>query len=254
MNRRLNHHKPSTPAGRKLADLAAREIPVVRDPWPLVAARVQRSTRRPASNTSWSGPALDTAARRRVAALRPIEREEDHTMSDLTQVRERPWDNEVLRLIAAAIIFTIVGAALALLLRDSDDPSIVPAVAASPTTEATATVTQQGTPWTQVHQDRSGNTVEVSAWVSDPAPPADTDVTLTARIMVNGEPAADVPMLSIWKRRDSGASCSATTGADGTATCVANSGPTRGGLVDVVVELLYRGETYTTSVLFTTQP
>jgi hypothetical protein len=44
------------------------------------------------------------------------------------------------------------------------------------------------------------------------------------------------------------------TGADGVATCTVSSGPTKGGFVEVYAKFTYRGQTYLTSVLFTTQP
>jgi hypothetical protein len=38
------------------------------------------------------------------------------------------------------------------------------------------------------------------------------------------------------------------------ASCALNSGPTKGGYVDVLVIFIYRGQEYVTSANFTTQP
>lgn len=259
MSRMRGRHTPSTSAGRKLADLAAREVQVTQDPWPQIAARLRHSQPGTATHTSWSGPAVDPAARRRTAASSSLEREEHRVSTDLSQVRPEPipvhkrsWSNEVLKLAAACIAFGIIGMVLVLLLRGGGEQPTVPGVVVSPTAEAPAT--RQSTPVVQNYQDRQGQTVEVSAWVSDFAPPADTDVTVSARILVSGQPVSGVSVMTLWGRRDTVVSLQATTGADGVATFTLSSGPTKGGLIDVRVDFFYGGQTYLTSVVFTTQP
>jgi YVTN family beta-propeller protein len=113
--------------------------------WHQVENRVSEANR-----SGWSGPAIDPSTRRRNAAPPITEREEQPIMSEHVQpadiepipIQQRRWFRETLKLVAAAIVFIIVGAVLALTLRSDDDQT--PAVGPSgptptPTVQSTAT-------------------------------------------------------------------------------------------------------------------
>jgi hypothetical protein len=259
MSRKRRRHTPSTPAGRKLANLAEREIQVTKDPWPAIAARLRRSRQGTSTQASWSGPALDVAARRRIAdsaaehKAAAVRGTPDRSLLQPEAIprHTRSGSSNALQ-VAVIIAFGIISIVLALALRGTDEQGDTLDIATNPT--ATATAIRQPTPAVQVYRDREGNTVEVSVWVSDPAPPSESEVALSGRILVNGQPVAGVLMRSWLYRPDTAVSCSAMTGADGVATCLLNSGPTKGGSVDAPIEFLYRGQPFGSSTSFTTQP
>jgi YVTN family beta-propeller protein len=100
----------------------------------------------------WSRPSVNTH-RPAAPTTSVAEREEQHIMSDITrahsepiQPQERRWYRETLKIVAAAIVFGIIGALLALALRDNtnEELPIVPG-ATTPTIRTTPTATSSPT-------------------------------------------------------------------------------------------------------------
>ena len=93
--------------------------------------------------------------------------------------------------------------------------------------------------------------IEVTAWVSDPAPQRYSSVTVYGQITEEGVGLSDVPMETVWHYRTTTATCSATTGPDGVAACTrAIGGATLGHYVRIDATFTYEGRTYSATTGF----
>jgi YVTN family beta-propeller protein len=144
----MSNYSLRTRLGRRLDQVAARDIPDNLDLWPRIAAR-RVGTRPPAEARNWVGPALDT--RRRPPSSSPASQATEESLllntaaePEPVPITQRRWAREGLKLVAAAIVFGLVGALLALALRDDGNdgnvaapvptpaPIFTPSVAATP--------------------------------------------------------------------------------------------------------------------------
>jgi YVTN family beta-propeller protein len=139
---------PRNRAGRKLHNLARRHV---RDDHDLRAAVYEALAARNGSveglGRDWKRPAVDTRRRSTPPTLADQEHESETMMSSSKgtpanvpiPLHERRWLREALKIAAAAVLFGIIGALLALALRgnDPEQPVVVPGVGPTPTVTST---------------------------------------------------------------------------------------------------------------------
>jgi hypothetical protein len=94
----------------------------------------------------------------------------------------------------------------------------------------------------------------VRAYVSNPNPVQNSNVTVYGQLVVNGLGANGAVMDTSWHYKTTTSSCSGTAGPDGVASCTRNiGGASHGYTVVISVVFTYNGQTYTTSTSFTIQ-
>jgi len=122
----------------------------------------------------------------------------------------------------------------------SDDPTVTPTP--SPTPE-----------WTIGNVVcNSIGAVQVCAWVSNPTPTRNQDLTVYGRLLDDGTPRPGLPLHTVWHYKSTTPTCDATTGPDGEGSCTRNIGAaTTGYDVHVDVTISYNGQTYTVTTFFT---
>lgn len=177
MNDNSRTPRPQRPVGRALHDLARRDVPDDRDLRAGVLRAIEQRRAAPEQQRSWSGPAIDPAARRRAQPPTPPDAEEYQTMSAPTDVGREPvpitqrrWAREALKLAAAAVVFIVIGAVLAITLRDDDDQNVaVPPATPTLLIQPSPTVAAQVTPTTAV---QPSPTVAATSTVAVVAPTA----------------------------------------------------------------------------------
>jgi YVTN family beta-propeller protein len=132
----MSNYSLRTRLGRKLDQVAARDIPDNLDLWPRIAAR-RAGTWPTAEARNWAGPALDT--RRRPSSSSPASQATEESLllniaaePEPVPVTQRRWAREAFKLVAAAIVFGLVGALLALALRDEGNDGNVAAPVPTP--------------------------------------------------------------------------------------------------------------------------
>lgn len=165
----------------------------VDDLWQRIA-----TTPEPTTSRAWRVPAFDPERQRRITSRSRDAGEEQHIMADHSPAHPEPlslprkrWTRELLKLAAAAVIFMIVGAVLALTLRD--DSSDVPGVAPG----ATPTVTiPAATPDAPQATATGGSTATASVASStiDRASTAAIARTATAEETVAAQATADASL------------------------------------------------------------
>jgi hypothetical protein len=97
----------------------------------------------------------------------------------------------------------------------------------------------------------SAGSDEVHASVSSRFPAQDSPETVSARLVVDGQPIANVPMTAIWHYKTSTPSCVGMTNANGVASCTRYiGGATRGRRVKISVRFSWNGQTYTGETSF----
>lgn len=151
---RRDTRQPATPPSSldpDIADFAARLSAGIDQQGAGIAFRValrQRidariETKIGSEHRAWSGPALDTRRRPAPSSQPASSSDKDTTMPEMIEtpqdspisLHERRWTREVLKIAAAALVFGLIGALLALTLRgDDSEPNVV---APGPTPEPT---------------------------------------------------------------------------------------------------------------------
>ena len=96
--------------------------------------------------------------------------------------------------------------------------------------------------------------VVVTASVSNATPAQNSSVTVSAKLVDNGQPIANAPMTTTWHYKTSTPTCTGTTGSDGIASCRRYiGGATKGYTVLVTVTLTWNGQTYMGQTAFKPQ-
>jgi hypothetical protein len=138
----------------------------------------------------------------------------------------------------------------------SATPSPSPSPAPSPTPVPTPSPTPQSTPApaaAAILLVPAANVVVIAS-ASNDKPAQHSDVTITARLMNDGQPVADAPMTATWHYKTTAPTCTGQTGSDGVASCGRNiGGATRGYPVKITVVFNWNGEQYTAQTSFTPQ-
>jgi hypothetical protein len=98
----------------------------------------------------------------------------------------------------------------------------------------------------------AGSGAAVEACVSNKAPNQRTEVTVFARLIVNGQVVSGVPMQTVWNYKTTKAECNSGTDASGIARCTRNiGGASEGFEVIIDISFSYNGQTYTGKTSFT---
>ena len=94
----------------------------------------------------------------------------------------------------------------------------------------------------------------LQACVDNPAPPQKSNVTVSARLVIAGQPVQGAQMRAFWHYKSALGECSATTGVDGIASCMRDIGSASAGYtVEIDVIITHMGRTYNASTSFTPQ-
>lgn len=93
---------------------------------------------------------------------------------------------------------------------------------------------------------------EINAWMSEYEPEPNMDVTASAELVCDGQPARGAPMKTRWNYKDRLAACEGITDDEGIASCTLNIGSAESGYyVRVDISLMWQGRIYTFVTGFT---
>ena len=125
-------------------------------------------------------------------------------------------------------------------------PTTTPAPTLMPTPSPIPQPTPTSAPATAATFLAPAANVVVTASVSNATPAQNSPVTVSAQLVVNGQPIANAPMTTTWHYKTSTPTCTGTTGSNGIASCSRYiGGATKGYTVQVTVTLTWNGQTYT---------
>jgi hypothetical protein len=98
----------------------------------------------------------------------------------------------------------------------------------------------------------SANDGEVSTFISNQRPWQQSPVTVSARLVINGQPIAGARMTATWRYRTTTPSCSSYTSGSGLASCTRYiGGATPGHRVKISISIDWNGKTYHGEASFT---
>jgi len=104
----------------------------------------------------------------------------------------------------------------------------------------------------QLSRTTSAAGADVSASVSNSAPVQHSPVTVAARLVIRGQPIANVPMIAIWHYKTTTPSCTGTTDASGGVSCTRYiGGATQGYPVKISIRFAWNNQTYKAETSFT---